>query len=134
MAALERAGVLVERSTVEAAEPMRIVWQRAWHPVEQDAETLAVASIEQRGEVLRRAEAAGRREQSGRLITPRAVEWMLGDRHQLHMGKAHVCGVRRKLLGQLAIGEPAMALLGPAPPGAEMYLVDRHRRVACVGG
>ena len=38
--------------------------------------------------------------------------------------------IGRQLLGQLAIGEPAIAVLGPPPPRAEMHLVDRDRRVA----
>ena len=41
---------------------------------------------------------------------------MLRDRQQLDMGEAHVGGVGRKLLGQLAIGQPAVAFLGLAPP------------------
>ena len=88
----------------------------ARHPVEQHADALAMAGVDQRGEIGRRAEAAGRREQAGRLIAPRAVERMLGHRHQLDMGEAHVGGVGRKLLGQLAVGQPAAALLGLSPP------------------
>ena len=36
----------------------------------------------------------------------------------------HVVG---ELGRQLAVGEPAVALLGHAPPRAEVHLVDRHR-------
>ena len=58
------------------------------HPVEDDAEPGAMAGVDQRGEIGGRAEAAGRREQAGRLIAPRAVERMLGDRHELDMREA----------------------------------------------
>ena len=68
--ALERIGVLVKRGAVEAAEPVRIVREVAGHPVEQHADALAVAGIDQRGKILRRAETAGRRIQAGRLIAP----------------------------------------------------------------
>ena len=47
-----------------------------------------------RRELVRRAEAAGRREQPDRLIAPRAVERMLADRQQLEVGEAQVLARR----------------------------------------
>jgi len=44
--------------------------------------------------------------------------------------KAEIADVTRKLLGQIAIGQPFVVAL--APPRAEMNLVDRHRRSRCV--
>ena len=116
MAALHRVGVLVERGAVEVSEPVRIVGEMPRHPVEQHAEALAVAGVDQRGEIRRRAEPAGRREQPGRLIAPRAVERMLRHRHQLDVGEAQVGGIGRKLFRQLAVGEPAAAFVGLSPP------------------
>ena len=133
MAALHRVGVLVKRGAVEPPKPVRIVGEMPGHPVEQYAEALAVAGVDQRREIFRRAEAAGRREQPGRLVAPRAVERMLGDRHQLDVGEAHVGGIVRQLFRQLAVGQPARAFVGIAPPRAEMHLVDRHRRRQRVG-
>ena len=126
MAALLRVGVLVERGAVEMAEAVRIVGKMAGHPVEHHAEAFAMAGIDQRGKILRRAEPAGRREQAGRLIAPGAVERMLADRQEFDMGEAEIADIARKLLGQLAIGQPLVVAL--APPRAEMDLVDRHRR------
>jgi hypothetical protein len=68
--ALERIGVLVQRCAVKTAEPVRIVREVPRHPVEQHADALAVAGIDQCGKILRRAEAAGRRIQAGRLVAP----------------------------------------------------------------
>ena len=90
MPALLRIGVLVERGAVEAGKPVRVVGEMAGHPVEQHAEAGAVAGVDQCDEIFRRAEAAGRREQTGRLIAPRAVERMLGDRQEFDVGEAHV--------------------------------------------
>ena len=70
VAALQRVGVLVERGAVEMAEAVRIVGEMPGHPVEQHADALAMAGIDQRGKILRRAEPAGRRVQAGRLIAP----------------------------------------------------------------
>ena len=96
------------------AEPVRIVGEMAGHPVEQHAEALAMAGIDQRGKILRRAEAAGRRIEAGRLIAPGAVERMLADGQEFEMGEAHVARIGRQLLGQLAIGEPFVAVLARA--------------------
>ncbi len=133
VAALHRVGVLVKRGAVEPPEPVRIVGEMPGHPVEQYAEALAVAGVDQHREIFRRAEAACWREQPGRLVAPRAVERMLGHRHQLDMGEAHVGGIIGQLLRQFAIGEPARAFIRIAPPRAEMHLVDRHRRRQRVG-
>ena len=92
-----------------------------------------MAGVDEIREILRRAEPAGRRVHSGRLVAPRAVERMLRDRHQLDVGEAHVGDVIRQLLGELAIGQPAAAVFGLPPPRAEMHLVDRHRRRQRVG-
>ena len=106
MAALQRIGVLVERGAVEMAEAVRIVGEMPGHPVEQHAEAFAMAGVDQRGEIRRRAEPAGRREHAGRLIAPGAVERMLADRQEFDMGKAEIAGIGRQLLGQFAIGQP----------------------------
>ena len=72
VAALQRIGMLVERGAVEMAEAVRIVREMPGHPVEQHAEALAVAGIDQRGEILRRAEAAGRRDTGRSADSPRS--------------------------------------------------------------
>jgi hypothetical protein len=126
MPPLLRIGMLVKRGTVEAAEPVWIVGEMPRHPVEDHGDAGAVAGVHQRSEIGGRAEAAGRREQAGRLVSPRAVERVLGDREEFHVREAKVAQVGGQLLGKLTIGEPA-AILRVPPPGAEMHLVDRHR-------
>ena len=54
---------------------------------------------------------------------------MLGDRHELDVREIEAADIGRKLVRKLAIGEPAAALLGPSPPGAEMRFIDGDRRV-----
>ena len=56
MAALHRIGVLVERRAVELAEPMRVLREMAWHPVEDHGKAGAVAGIDQGCEIGGRAE------------------------------------------------------------------------------
>src|SRR5579864_1042550 len=81
-------------------------------------------------EFLRRAEPTGWGIESGRLVTPGAVERMLAHRHERDMGKAEAARVKRQLFGEFVVGETIVVLL--APPGAEMNLVDRDRRAPCV--
>ena len=85
-----------------------------------------MAAVDEAREGFRRAEAAGRREEADRLVAPRAGEGMLGDRQALDVREAHVLHVGDQLVGELVIGEEAVAVL--APPRAEMHLVDRDRR------
>ncbi len=126
---LARVGMLVERGAVELREAMRIVGEMARHPIENDAKPGTMAGVDQRRKIRRAAEPARRRELSGRLIAPGAVERMLGDRQELHMREVQVADIGRKLVRKLAIGEPAAAFLGPSPPGAEMHFIDRDRRI-----
>src|SRR6185437_4967281 len=51
MAALHRIGVLVERGAVETAESVRIVGEMSGHPVEDDAQSLFVAGIDEMREI-----------------------------------------------------------------------------------
>src|SRR6185437_1510327 len=90
--ALARIEMLVERRAVETGEAVGVGREVRRHPVEDDAEPRRMRAIDEAGERLGRAVAAGRREQAERLVAPRAAEWMLGDRQQLEMGEAHVDG------------------------------------------
>ena len=85
---------------VEMREPVRVVREMRRHPVEDDADPGRVRGVDEVGEILRRAEAARRREQRDRLIAPRAVERILGDRQQLDMGEAHIAHVGDQPLGR----------------------------------
>ena len=130
MEAEARVGVLVQVGAIEIAEPVRIGRKMARHPVQQQADAAGMAAVDEARERRRIAVAAGRGEQPDRLVAPRAVERILRDRQQLEMGEAHLGDVRHQPLGELVVGEIAVALLGHAHPGAEMALVDRDRRVA----
>src|SRR3989304_2954440 len=77
-------------------------------------------------QILRRSVAAGRREVSGGLITPRTVEGMLGERQELDVGEAHLLCVLRQPRCYLSIAERAIGFLGYAPPGPQMDLIDTH--------
>src|SRR5262245_25983067 len=75
-----RIGVLVEMRAVELAEAVRVGREMPGDPVEQEADAALVAAVDEAGERLRPAVAAGRRIQADRLIAPGAVEGKLRNR------------------------------------------------------
>ena len=68
-----------------------------------------MAAVDEAHEVGGRAEAAGGGEIADRLIAPGAVEGMLHHRQQLDVRVAHLLDVGDQLVGQFAIGQPAIA-------------------------
>ena len=124
--ALARIGMLVEVRAVETIQAVLVVRKMRRHPVENHADAVLVQHVDEVHEILRRAVTRRRREIAGRLVTPRAVERMLGDRHQLDVREAHALHVLDQRLRDAAIAEECV--VGAAPPRAEMQLVDRHGR------
>jgi len=122
--------VLVQRRAVEAGQAVRVAREVRRHPVQDDAEPGAVRGVDEGGEVRGRPEAAGRREQADGLVAPGAVEGMLADRQQLQVGEAHRPDVGNQPFRQFRIAQ--IAALGRAQPGAQVALVDGHRRVGCL--
>ena len=138
MKALARIGVLVEVRAVEVGQPVLVVGKVRRHPVENHADAVLVQVVHQVHEILRRAVAAGGREVAGDLVSPRAVERVLHDGHELDVGEAEFVDVVGEPRREFAIAEPAIALFRVAHPGAEVHFVDRHGRVearcACGAG
>ena len=132
MEAFARILMLVERGAVEPREPMRIGRKMRRHPVEDDADAGGVQRVDEAREAFRRAVARGRREHAERLIAPRSAERMLGDRHQLHMGEAHVGEIRDQPVDRDVPQRGCAGVVRGAHPGGEVHLVDRERRIGGV--
>ncbi len=126
---LPRVLVLVEGAPVEAGQAVAVGREVRRHPVEDDADALLVEVVDEEHEVLGRAVAARRREVADRLVAPRPVEGVLHDRQELDVGEARLLDVVGEERGHLPVGQPAVALLGHAAPGAEVDLVDRDGAV-----
>ncbi len=108
MKALARIGVLVEVGPVEIREAVSVGGKMRRHPVEDHADPLTMQHVDEVHEVLRRPVACGGREVPGRLVAPRAVERVLGDRHQLDVREAVVADV----VGQAAARCPDTSASG----------------------
>ena len=132
--ALPRIGMLEERGAVEPGEPVGVLGEVARHPVEDDADVVLMARVDERLEVRGRPEAARRREEARDLVAPRRRVGMLHDRQELDVRVAHVLDVRDEPVGELAIREVAIAdgvaavrTIRDPRPRSQVHLVDRHR-------
>src|SRR2546425_9773858 len=85
--------------------------------------------VDQIHQILWGAVPAAGREISGRLVSPRSVERMRGQRQKLDMREAHLLDVVRQYGRDLAIAQPTIVVLGYSPPRSEVDFVDRDRRV-----
>ena len=122
---LERIGVLVQMRAVELDQTAAVLREVSRNPVHDDAEAGLMRLVDQIHEILRRAVAAGRGEIADDLITPRAVERILGQRHELDVRVAHFLDVGHKLVRHLAVGIKVAVLVHL--PRAEMAFVDVDR-------
>ena len=116
--------MLEEVRAIEHAEAVRVGREVCRHPIHDHADAALVQAIDHRHQIIGRAVARGRREEAGDLISPRAVERMLEDRHQLDVREPEVAAVLADLLPELAIAEHLAVI---AAPRAEVELVDRDR-------
>ena len=119
--AAARVAVLVERRAVEAGQRPRVLGEVGGHPVDDHADAGLVQPVDEVAEVVRGAEARGRRVVGGDLVAPGAAEGVLGHRQELDVGEAELLRRRRRA------GRRARGSTGPAPPRAEVHLVDAHR-------
>src|SRR5580704_3671891 len=109
---------------VKFSETECVAREVRWRPVEDHADAGLMALVDELHEICRGTIAARRSVVSDRLVSPRAVEWMLHDRQQLDVGVAEFLHVGNQLVGKFAVSQPAIALFGIAPPAAEVNLVD----------
>ncbi len=121
-----RVRMLVEMRAVESREAVRIVREVRRHPVEDHADAGLVQRVDEVHAILRRAVARGGREVARGLVSPGAVERMLGDGHELHVREAHLRHVVGEMRGDVAIVRQRPVR---APPRSQVKLVDAQGRV-----
>src|SRR5205823_3268570 len=113
--------------SVEVCESVLIGREMRRDPIENDADSALMQDVDHVHQVLRRSVAARRREKAGDLITPRSIERMLHDRHQLDVREVHLARVLRERSSDFAISGQTVLVPWTAP-GAEVELVNREWR------
>ncbi len=131
--ALARVGVLVEVGAVEVAEAVLVAREVRGHPVEDHTDAGLVQRVDQEHQVLGRAEPGRGGEVAGGLVAPGAVERVLGERQELHVGEPLLEHVVAQHGGELAVVQRPQLVLGVAPR-PEVHLVHRHGGVEGVAG
>ncbi len=122
--ALARVGVLVQVRAVEVGQSVAVLGKMRGHPVQQHPDAFLVTAIHEILEVVRVAVARGDGIVADGLVAPRAVEGMLGQGQRLDVGEAQFLDVRDQGVGQFAVAQPAVVLLGHTPPRGQMHLVN----------
>jgi len=121
---LTRIGVFVKMCAVKLGEAVRIAGEMGRSPIENDADPRLVRAIDKFHKFSWRAVAAGGGVVAERLIAPGAVVGMLHNGEQLDVGVAHFLDIGNQLVGEFAIGKPAVFLFRNAAPRAEMDFVN----------
>ena len=124
--AAARVGVLVQRRPVEARERPVVAREVRRDPVEDDPDPPPVQRVDERAQVVGRAQGGLRGVVPRHLVAPRRAERVLHHRHQLHVREPELLHVVAELVGEVA---PPEAL----PPRARMHLVGGHRRAERIG-
>ena len=80
--------MFIKMGAIKEGQSMGIFWEVSRNPVDDHANSFGVTAINKGTELVRGAVPTGRGIPTGDLISPRAIEGMLGDRHQFDVGKA----------------------------------------------
>jgi len=99
MFALAWISVCVQLSSIEQSQTMRILREMSRNPVDNDADSVFVASIDKMPKLVGIPESARRGEVSGHLVAPGSIEGMLGNRHQFEVCVTQVLHIRDQTIG-----------------------------------
>src|ERR1700693_6066321 len=116
--------VFVKMGSIEQSETMRILWEMSGNPVDDDAESVFVSTIDKMPKLIGVPEPARRGEVAGNLIAPGSIEGMLGDRHQFEMRITQVLHIRDQTIGEADIAQESITFFWNPGPRSKMNFVD----------
>ena len=114
----------IARFAVEVAQAVGIAAEVARHPVEDDADAVFVAEVDEVHQVFRLAVAARRREVARALVAPGTVERIFAERHELDVRVIHFLDVVHELRCDVAVREHFPVFT--AAPGTHMDFIGEH--------
>ncbi len=132
MGPLSRIKVLVQACSVESGKTERITREVCRYPVEDNADSVLMHRVHKVTEVIRCSVSCGRCVITRHLITPGLVQRMFHHRHQFYMCIAKFFDIGSQHRRDLAVVVEFTAVVRLFP-GAEMYLVNGHRRFVTLG-
>ena len=124
---LAAAGVRIfkDAAAVKFGKAVGIRAEVGGNPVKDNADTCFMQGVDQVHEILGLAVSGGRRVVACDLIAPGAVERMLGNTHQLYVGKRNVLEVFDQSVRKLTVViETVRGSVGMFHPGTDMALID----------
>ena len=124
--------ILIAIGAVKFIQAVGVLREVGGDPVHDNADTGLMEPVHQVHEIVGRAVAGGDGEIACHLIAPGAVEGIFHQRHELHVGVAHLRQIRHQLVRQRPVGVGGAVLI--ELPGARVHLVDVHRRGIDVPG
>src|SRR5260370_1354823 len=86
--------VLVKVGSIEQGKTMGVLWKMARNPIDDNADSILVAAIDEMPKFIRITEPTRWSEVTRYLIPPRSVERMLGDRHEFDMRIAQILHIQ----------------------------------------
>src|SRR5688572_25110690 len=105
-----------KRRAVEQRQAVFVVGEVRRNPVQEYSDTVLMQAVDEKHCILRRAVSAGWGKVTSRLIPPRTIEGMFGERKELDMSEAKPLRIRGEFWSELAIREKAITFLGDAHP------------------
>ena len=114
----------IARFAIEMAQAVGVAAKMPRYPVEDDADAVAVAEVDEVHEVFRAAIAAGRREIPRPLVAPGTIEGIFAQRHELDVGIIHLFDIIDQLGRDIAVRQHFAVFA--AAPRAEMDFVGQH--------
>ena len=124
--ALARIFVLIKSRSIEAGQRPIVLGKVSGNPVNENSVAGLMQSVDEVLKIIRGAIAARRRVEARHLISPTGIEGVFSHRHQLDVGEPRAPQVFDQRLSQLPVAKRFAD--GLLLPGADMQLVDAHRR------
>ena len=111
--------------TVEPSKPFGVAGEVCGHPIEDDADIVVVAGIDEVLKIFRCTVPARGSKISKYLITPGLIERMLQYRHQLDVCVAQIFDIRDQGIREFEIAQRTVPVFGDTSPRTGMELIDR---------
>ena len=121
--------MLIQTGSVKIGQAERISRKMGRNPVQNHSDPVLMHIIHKIHKILWCSKARGRGIISGYLVSPGSVQRVFHDRHQLNMRIPHLLHIIGKQRRNLSVITELIRFIFRPSPGAQMNLIDAHRRL-----